>query len=72
MPFEMTYTQITEAVGYVRENTFVGTMSFINDFNFSKISPEFRNNVFRQLGQIPDTAHITGTGRFEISIQSDI
>ncbi|MGP8271175.1 MAG: type I restriction enzyme HsdR N-terminal domain-containing protein [Terracidiphilus sp.] len=72
MPFEMTYTHITEAVGYVRENTFVGMTRVTSDFNFSNISPEFRNRVFRQLGQIPDTAHITGTGRFEILLQTDI
>jgi hypothetical protein len=72
MPFEMTYTQITEAEGYVRENKFVGTMSLTNDFNFSNISPEFRNMVFRQLGQIPEMAHVTGAGHFEILLQADI
>jgi hypothetical protein len=72
LPFDMSYTAITEAVGYVRENKFVGTTSVTNDYNFSNISPEFRDMVFERLGQIPDTAHITGTGSFEILIQADI
>jgi len=72
MPFGWSYTQFTEAVGFVREDRFVGTMSQTYDFIFSNMSPEFRTTMARQFGQIPDTAHITGTGRFEISIQADI
>jgi hypothetical protein len=72
MPFEMIYTQITEAEGYVRENKFVGTMSSTCDLSFSNISPEFRITAGMRFGQISDTAHITGTGRFEILIQPDI
>jgi hypothetical protein len=72
MPYGWSYTQITEAVGYVRENKFVGMMRQTYDFDFSQISPQVRMMLARQFGQIPDAAHVAGTGRFEISIQDDI
>jgi hypothetical protein len=72
LPFDMSYSATTEAVGYVRENKFVGTTSVINDYNFSNISPEFRMMLEKQYGPIPDTAHITGAGHFEILLQADI
>ncbi|MGD0860388.1 MAG: type I restriction enzyme HsdR N-terminal domain-containing protein [Terracidiphilus sp.] len=42
MPFGWSYTQFTEAVGFVKGDRFVGTMSLTYDFSFSNISPEFR------------------------------
>lgn len=72
MPFEMSSTAFTEAVGFVREDKFVGTMRLTYDFSFSQISPQVRMMLSRQFGHIPDRAHMMGAGRFEILIQADI
>jgi hypothetical protein len=72
MPFTILSTAFTEAVGFVREDKFVGTMRLIYDFSFSNISPQVQMSLARQFGQIPATGHMTGAGRFEISVQSDI
>jgi hypothetical protein len=72
MPFEMSTTAFTEAVGFVREDKFVGTMRLTYDFSFSQISPQVRMMLSRQFGHIPDRAHMMGAGRFEILIQADI
>lgn len=66
MPFEMTSNSYTEAVGYVQDDKFFGMMRLTYDFSFSKISPQVRSMLSAQLGQIPATAHMTGSGRFEI------
>jgi hypothetical protein len=72
LPFAMSNTAFTEAVGYVRDNKFVGTMSLTYDFTFSELSPNTRVAFFHKMGAIPERAHIIGAGRFEISFQPDI
>jgi hypothetical protein len=72
IPFGWSFTQINEAVGYVRGNMFVGMMRHTSDFAFSEISPETRMTLVKRFGQFPDAAHMEGVGRFEISIQDDI
>jgi hypothetical protein len=62
----------TEAIGFVRNDKFVGIMSFTYDFSFSEISPQARILLSQVVGSIPDKAHMTGSGRFEISIQADL
>jgi hypothetical protein len=72
MPFEMSSTAYTEAIGFVQDDTFVGIMRLTYDFGFSNISPQARMLLARQFGPIPAAAHMTGIGRFAISIQADI
>jgi hypothetical protein len=72
IPFTISSTAFTEAVGFVREEKFVGTMRLIYEFSFANISPQTQMSLVRQFGQIPTTAHASGAGRFEISVQADI
>jgi hypothetical protein len=72
MPLAMSTTAFTEAVGFVQKDKFVGTMRLIYDFSFSNISQQVRLILGRHFGEIPSTAHMTGAGRFEISVQADI
>ncbi len=72
MPLEMSSIAFTEAVGFVREDKFIGTMILTYDFTFSKVSQQARM-LFARLGKsIPESAHMEGSGRFEILLQSDI
>jgi hypothetical protein len=72
MPLTMSCRAFTEAVGFVREDKFVGTMRLQYDFTFSEISPQAQFALARQFGPIPSTAKMTGAGRFEIQLQNDI
>jgi hypothetical protein len=72
IPFPISSTSSTEAVGFVRDDKFVGTMSLTYEFDFSRIPLQMRMMLRPQLGDIPDRAHMTGAGRFEISLQPDI
>jgi Type I restriction enzyme R protein N terminus (HSDR_N) len=72
MPLELTSNSYTEAIGYVDGDNFIGMMRLTYDFGFSKISPQVRNMLPAQFGHIPATAHMTGSGRFEILLQGDI
>jgi hypothetical protein len=72
MPLEITSTAFTEAIGYVLDNDFVGTMRIEYKFWFSKVSQQARLLLARQFGAIPDQAEMTGSGRFRVELQSDI
>src|ERR1035438_7956606 len=64
MPFAISTSALTEAVCFVQEPKFVGTMRLIYDFSFSNISPQAQVMLARLVGKIPSTAHMTGAGRF--------
>ena len=72
LPFGMSTTAFTEAVGFVQDDKFVGTMRLNYEFTFSNVSPQAHVFLARQFGPIPSTAQMTGAGRFEISLQADI
>lgn len=72
MPMEISTTAFTEAVGYVREDKFVGVMRLDLNFRFTKITPQTRIALASRFGSIPEEATISGTGRFEIELQSDL
>lgn len=72
LPFAMSTTAFTDAVGYVRDNKFVGTMSLTYDFIFSELSPRNRVALFPRVGSIPERAHMVGAGRFEIFFGADV
>jgi hypothetical protein len=71
-PLTMTSVSFTEAIGFVRDDKFIGTMNLAYDFRFSDISPQARMMLSHMFGAIPDKANMTGSGRFEISIQPDL
>ncbi len=72
MPLEMSSTSYTEAVGFIQDGNFLGVMRLSYDFTFSKVSPQARTMLLSRLGQIPNKAHMTRAGRFEIELQGDI
>ncbi len=72
MPMEIKSTAFTEAIGYVQDGEFVGTMRLEYKFWFSKVSQQARMLLARQFGAIPDQAEMTGSGRFRVELQSDI
>lgn len=72
MPIAISSTSTTEAVGFVQDDNFVGTMSLAYAFDFSRIPPQMKMAIRPQLGFIPDRAHMAGAGRFKISLQPDI
>jgi hypothetical protein len=72
MPVAISSTSYTEAVGFVKDDKFLGTMSLTYEFDFSLIPSQMRLMLRSRLGEIPNRAHMTGAGRFEISLQPDI
>lgn len=72
LPMEISSTAFTEAVGYVNEDNFVGVMRLEVNFTFTKVSPQMRMLIATRFGDIPGAAGITGSGRFEIELQSDL
>jgi len=72
MPVAISSTSYTEAVGFVREDKFIGTMSLTYEFDFSRIPRQMRMMLRSRLGDIPDRADMTGAGRFEISLLPDL
>lgn len=68
MPFELSVSSFTEAVGYVADGKFVGTMRLSYDLEVSKMGPQIRQLLAQRFGHIPDTGHMTGAGRFEVSL----
>ena len=70
LPMEISSTAYTEAVGYVHDDKFVGVMRLDLSFTFTKITPQTRMALAPQFGTIPEVAGITGTGSFEIEVQS--
>jgi hypothetical protein len=68
MPFELSVSSFTEAVGYVANGKFVGTMRLSYDLEVSKMAPQIRQLLAQRFGHIPDSGHMTGAGRFEVSL----
>lgn len=71
LSMEISSTAYTQAVGYVIGDRFVGVMSLELDFNL-KLTSQLRTVLASRFGNIPETARITGSGRFEIELQSDL
>jgi hypothetical protein len=72
LPMEISTTAFTEAVGYVHDDKFVGIMRLELSFTFSKLTSQTRMALAPRFGIIPEVATITGTGRFELELQSDL
>ena len=72
LPMEISSTAMTEAVGYVHDDRFVGVMQLELSFTFTKVASQTRMALASRFGDIPEVAGITGSGRFEIELQSDL
>ncbi len=72
LPMEVSSTAFTEAIGYVHDDKFVGVMRLELKFIFTKVTPQVRIALAAQFGNIPEVAQITGAGRFEVYLQSDL
>jgi hypothetical protein len=72
VPMEISSSATTEAVGYVHDDRFVGVMQLELSFTFTKVALQTRMALASRFGDIPEMAGITGSGRFEIELQSDL
>jgi hypothetical protein len=72
LPIEISSTSFTEAIGYVCDDKFLGVMRLELSFKFSKVTSQTRMALASRFGDIPEVAGITGSGRFEIELQSDL
>lgn len=68
MPFEFSVSAFTEAVGHIANGEFVGTMRLACDLEISKMAPQIRELMASRFGNFPDSGHMTGAGRFEVSL----
>jgi hypothetical protein len=72
IPFEYSISASTEAVGYIADGRFVGTMRLSYNFDFSKMQSQIRHMLTLQFGNIPDRSYVTGAGRFDMSLLPDL
>lgn len=71
-PFESRIVAYTEAVGFVREGVFSGTMRLSYDAQFTKMAPQIRLQLEQVVGSFPSSATMEGAGKFEIRTRSAI
>jgi hypothetical protein len=72
VPFEMSFTAFTEAVGFVENDKFLGTIRLSYELSFTKMPPHIRFALEARMGKIPATAQMKGSGRFEVALVADI
>jgi hypothetical protein len=72
MPFEYSVSALTEAVGFVADGKFVGTMRLSYNFDYSKMESQIRHMLALRFGSIPDHSYVTAVGRFEVSLLPDL
>ena len=69
LPFGFNLTAFTEAVGYVENGRFQGTMRLDYDMALTSMPPMIRQLLEAQLGsRIPDHARFSGLGSFDITV----
>jgi hypothetical protein len=72
IPFEISCSSFTEAIGFIENDKFVGRIQLMYDFDFSKMPAHLRSTLEVLKGKIPLTAKMRGTGRFEVKLLSDV
>lgn len=68
MPFGFTLKAYTQAVGYVADDCFRGTMQLDYDLHIIGLNPALRPMIEAQLGKFPERAKFSGTGSFEVKL----
>jgi hypothetical protein len=68
LPFGFQLAAITEAVGFVSDDCFRGTMQISYEISLGNISPQIYNALRMQYGQFPREATMSGGGRFEVKL----
>lgn len=66
VPFGFNLTAYTQAVGYVADGIFRGTMQMDYELQVVGMNPMLRPMIERQLGAIPDRSIFGGKGSFEV------
>jgi hypothetical protein len=72
MIFEYSVSAFTEAVGFVADRKFVGTMRLSYNFDYSKMESQIRHLLASRFGSIPDHSYVKAVGRFEVSLLPDL
>jgi hypothetical protein len=72
LPFEFSFSALTEAVGFVQNDKFLGTIQIIYEMELKEMSPNVRFAMEAKMGRIPATGQMEGSGRFEIDLLANI
>lgn len=67
-PFEFRMRAFTEAVGFVDQNRFKGTMRLDYDITMSGLDPFIRRLLESQLGPLPERPELQGAGSFDLEM----
>jgi hypothetical protein len=70
--FEISFSVFTEAVGFVENDKFTGTIRLVYEFNFSKMPHHLRWALESRMGKILSTAQGKSEGHFKLTLLSDI
>ena len=71
-PFTYRMLAFTEAVGFVEENRFKGTMRLDYDVSITGLNPALRPFIEAQFGPFPEHAQIQGAGHFDLELAPGI
>jgi hypothetical protein len=72
LPFEFSFSALTEAVGFVQNDKFLGTIQIFYEMELKEMSPNVRFAMEAKMGRIPATGQMEGSGRFEIDLLANI
>jgi hypothetical protein len=72
LQFDISSSALTETVGFVEYNKFLGTIQFSREFGFTKMPPDVRFALEKKMGRIPSPGQIEGSGRCEIDLLDNI
>jgi hypothetical protein len=72
LQFDISSSALTEAVGFVENDKFLGTIQFSCEFEFTEMPPNVRFALEEKMGRIPPMGQIEGSGRFEIDLLANI
>lgn len=67
-PFGFRFSATTEAIGFIDDGVFTGTMQLSYEFFFEGMSPMIRAALEAQFGPFPRVPRAQGGGRFEVKL----
>lgn len=70
MPFGFQASATTEAIGFISDDKFCGTMELNYTLLFDPMPPQIKNALQAQFGLIPNISNIQGGGFFEVDLLS--
>jgi hypothetical protein len=68
LPFEISFSALTETIGFLEGEIFQGTMTIDVQLNVSKIDPLYKAGLLTRFGQLPEESKLRYVGRFSVSL----